>query len=99
MWFKHMGTPVICITKPVNVIGRHIDADVRLTLPDISRRHARLSRTPDGWVIEDTGSLNGVILNGETITGPTLLKHDDTVQIGGYRLDVDLTLAVEAEAA
>jgi pSer/pThr/pTyr-binding forkhead associated (FHA) protein len=99
MWLKHMGQPVIAIAKPSTLIGRHTDCDVKLTLPDISRRHARIDRTPEGYTVTDLGSLNGVIVNGETITGPTPLAHDDTLQIGGIRFDVDLTLAVEAEAA
>ena len=38
------------------VIGRGATADLSLADPGVSRRHARISRGPDGWVVEDLGS-------------------------------------------
>jgi pSer/pThr/pTyr-binding forkhead associated (FHA) protein len=99
MWLKHMDTPCICIRDEVAVIGRGIDADVRLTLPDISRRHCRVFIGPEGRMIEDMDSLNGTFLNGVPITGPVPLRHDDTIQIGRMLFTVDMTLAVPAKAA
>jgi pSer/pThr/pTyr-binding forkhead associated (FHA) protein len=58
---------------------------------EISRRHARISRSAHGCVIEDLGSTNGTFVNGRKITGPEPLSVGDTVQVG------DTTLVVQFE--
>src|SRR3990170_5001844 len=51
--------------------------------PELSRAHARVTRNPQGqFVIEDLGSTNGTAVNGQRISGPTVLKEGDTVQVG-----------------
>lgn len=49
-----------------------------LVLPGrlLSRDHARLSRTRDGWVVVDEGSKNGTFVNGERITKHKLSTGD-----------------------
>ena len=49
----------------------------------LSRRHARVSSI-DGQrvLIEDLGSTNGTVVNGDRIRGPTELRAGDTVQVG-----------------
>lgn len=42
------------------IIGRGTEADVQLSTEAVSRRHARLTKIPDGWQIADLGSANGV---------------------------------------
>ena len=39
--------------------GRHQDSDIFLDDISVSRRHATFTRTPDGTVLKDIGSLNG----------------------------------------
>jgi hypothetical protein len=41
------------------VIGSDAESTVRIVRPGISRRHAVVSQSPSGWVIEDAGSRNG----------------------------------------
>ena len=38
------------------LIGRGEDADIILAANDVSRRHAQIERTPDGYVVSDAGS-------------------------------------------
>jgi pSer/pThr/pTyr-binding forkhead associated (FHA) protein len=83
------GGQVVECTRADLVIGRHSLADVRLPLPDVSRRHCRLVRSEDGWQIIDLNSLNGVFVNGEPVRQATL-HHRDVVRIGGFLLEVDL---------
>src|SRR5690348_16310659 len=64
------------LTQPDVLIGRHSQADVRLPLPDVSRRHCRLLFGQGVWQVIDLNSLNGVYLNGEPIRQATL-RHDD----------------------
>lgn len=42
------------------IIGRESNADIQLHSQAVSRRHARLQRTPEGWQVADLGAANGV---------------------------------------
>lgn len=59
----------------------------------VSRLHCRLARLGDGWFIEDLGSANGTLINGELAEGPTPLGADDVVLLGGDEQGLKLTLA------
>ena len=50
------------LIKEQVLIGRHADADVIIQGMTISRRHATLFRTSDGYVLDDLGSLHGTFL-------------------------------------
>src|SRR5215212_353345 len=57
--------------------------------PEISRRHARVSRGADGQLtIEDLGSANVTFVNGERIDVPRALDSGDVVQVGQTVLQV-----------
>ncbi|NIM92593.1 MAG: FHA domain-containing protein, partial [Anaerolineales bacterium] len=47
----------------------------------VSREHARLRKTPDGYIFEDLGSKNGSYLNGASVQVPILLQDGDIIQI------------------
>src|SRR5262245_48482844 len=81
------GGQAVQLTRPDMVIGRHTDADVRLPLPDVSRRHCRCVFESGGWSIQDLNSLNGVYVNGEKIQKAGLREHD-SVTIGGFTFEV-----------
>jgi len=66
-------------------IGRSDDANVVLDDVTVSRRHAELLRTPQGWQLQDSGSLNGTYVNRERIGAAVTLASGDEVQIGKYR--------------
>jgi len=61
--------------------GRHSDADIRLTLPDISRRHLPAGFSESEWRVHDLSSLNGVFVNGEQVQ-EAALYHGDALQLG-----------------
>lgn len=67
-------------------VGRHPDSDIFLDDITVSRRHAIFSRTADGYVVSDQGSLNGTYVNRDRIDGDIQLTGSDEVQIGKYRL-------------
>src|SRR5450755_629447 len=72
-------------------IGRVVpEVDGRLgDDPEISRRHARVSRGADGQLtIEDLGSANGTFVNGERIDAPRTLELGDLVKVGQTVLQV-----------
>jgi pSer/pThr/pTyr-binding forkhead associated (FHA) protein len=71
------------------LLGRHSDADVRLALPDISRRHCRVVYASNRWQVFDLNSLNGVFVNGDRVQQATL-DQGDILQIGGLTFAVEL---------
>ena len=52
------------LTKEVTLVGRDVTNDITVGDSEISRQHARLTRTPGGYVMEDLGSTNGSYVNG-----------------------------------
>lgn len=45
-------------------IGSRPDSDLHLEDPTVSRKHAEISRTAEGFLLQDLGSTNGTFLNG-----------------------------------
>ncbi|HYQ41120.1 MAG TPA: FHA domain-containing protein [Polyangiaceae bacterium] len=64
------------------VVGRGSDADIVLSGPLVSRRHAEFHETEAGVVVIDLGSQNGVLVNDVPIETPTALLIGDRVTIG-----------------
>jgi pSer/pThr/pTyr-binding forkhead associated (FHA) protein len=64
------------------VMGRDAGCDVVVPRNEVSRRHAELAPTEDGYVIRDTSS-NGVYVNGERIQGSHRLARADVIRVGG----------------
>jgi phosphoserine phosphatase RsbU/P len=69
------------------VVGRSKDTDVPIQEPNISRQHARLSPTPDGWIVSDLGSANGTHVNGQRISGPALLRNGSTFSLATIEVE------------
>lgn len=70
-------------------IGRAADVNVRLDALQISNYHARVSKSNGTIFIEDTGSTNGVYVNGNRIKSKVPIGATDTVQIGPFLLLAD----------
>jgi predicted component of type VI protein secretion system len=85
------GGLAVELTRPDMLVGRHSDADVRLQLPDVSRRHCRFVFTNSRWQVFDLNSLNGLFVNGERVQ-QAVLRDGDLLQIGGCLFAVDLPL-------
>ncbi len=57
--------------------------------PELSRRHALITRRPDGSLgIEDLGSANGTFVNGERLHQPATLREGDRIRVGSATLEV-----------
>ncbi len=70
-------------------IGRADDINVRLDGLQISNYHARVTKSNGAVFIEDTGSTNGVYVNGTRIKSRVQIGSGDTVQIGPFLLLAD----------
>ena len=67
--------------------------------PELSRRHARISRGADRELkIEDLGSANGTFVNGERIDTPRTLEIGDLVRMGKTTLEVTPGVSLDAAA-
>lgn len=75
---------VFNVTETVEV-GRSADCAIHLPEPTVSREHARLEWTYQGWVLHDPGSSNGTRVNGQ-LTSEQLLRDSDLVQLGNVQL-------------
>jgi hypothetical protein len=64
------------------IVGRSRECAIVLEDSGISRRHAEIRPTPDGWEIEDLGSTNGVLVNGMQVRGREPLRDGDRIEFG-----------------
>jgi pSer/pThr/pTyr-binding forkhead associated (FHA) protein len=80
---------VVCLTdgreyavksEPL-VFGRDAASDVVVTGGDVSRRHAEIQVSPEGYVLEDL-SVNGTFVNGQRVGGRHVLARADVIRIG-----------------
>lgn len=69
----------------VTRLGRHPDSEITLDDITVSRRHAEVRHAPEGYVVADSGSLNGTYVNQERIESARL-QHGDELQVGKFRL-------------
>jgi sigma-B regulation protein RsbU (phosphoserine phosphatase) len=72
------------------VVGRAADADLSLSDPFLSRRHSRFYRKGGSLFVEDLGSRNGTLLNGQAIRGPAELKPGDVIRISNSTILISL---------
>jgi pSer/pThr/pTyr-binding forkhead associated (FHA) protein len=67
-------------------IGRDASCDLAIADMSVSRLHAQLERTSDGWLITDLESTNGTRVNGWRVRGKVPVRAGDLVSFG--HLDV-----------
>jgi hypothetical protein len=63
-------------------IGRDASCDLAIADMTVSRRHATLERTPDGWLISDLESTNGTRVNGWRVRGKVTVRPGDLISFG-----------------
>lgn len=73
------------LDSDITRLGRHPDSEISLDDITVSRRHAEVQRTAEGYVVADSGSLNGTYVNQERAERAHL-RHGDELQIGKFRL-------------
>ena len=73
------------LDQDVVAAGRHPQSDIFLDDVTVSRRHAEVVRSGDGYLVRDVGSLNGTYLNRERIDEAPIANGDE-LQIGRFKL-------------
>jgi hypothetical protein len=75
----------------VATVGRDPSSDLVLNDPKCSRRHAVIETSGDGITIRDSGSANGIFVNGKK-TERSRIRDGDVIKVG----DVVVTVLPEA---
>jgi DNA-binding winged helix-turn-helix (wHTH) protein len=78
---RHGGYEVALLDGE-NLIGRDPEAVVTVISDRASRRHARIVMDDGSAVLEDLGSKNGTLLNGQPVDGSMPLHDGDEILIG-----------------
>ncbi|UCF67914.1 MAG: SpoIIE family protein phosphatase [Acidobacteriota bacterium] len=72
----------VSLSEGVAVIGRSRDSQIHLPDQYVSRLHAELEETPEGWLVRDCNSKGGTYLNGRPVLEPTPVHDGDRLQVG-----------------
>lgn len=80
----HGPTPgqIYPLSDLIVTIGRDLSSDIVVQDPEISRHHVRMRRWRHGYSVEDVGSTNGTMVNGQPVLEPRLLQANDRVKLG-----------------
>ena len=65
------------------VLGREAGCDIVVPNKDVSRRHAEIFSSPQGYVLVDS-STNGTFVNGERIEAQRVLARADVLRVGDH---------------
>jgi type II secretory pathway predicted ATPase ExeA len=69
------------------LLGRSEHNDVCLASPYLSRHHAAIVGTPEGYYVVDLNSVNGLVLNGKRVER-AVLADEDVLAVGPFRIKV-----------
>jgi diguanylate cyclase (GGDEF)-like protein len=76
-----MGCRYPLADRPL-VIGRGEESDIRLSDHSVSRRHAIVEPTPEGYYVCDQQSTNGTFVNDKQLDSSWLLQDGDYLRVG-----------------
>ena len=83
------------------ILGRALEADVRVNDTKVSRRHAKINKVVSDdnkveYILTDFGSRNGILVNGQKVT-KEVLQNGDKITIGEHILRFDLLDEIDRE--
>lgn len=88
-WREPDGSTRCVTVDDAIVLGRDPEADCILSSRGVSRLHARVARGEEGWILEDLGSTNGTLLNGDRLESPVRLRSGDRIRLGKALLEFE----------
>jgi pSer/pThr/pTyr-binding forkhead associated (FHA) protein len=95
--FRGKVLETLAFDRPVLRIGRLADNDVVIDNLGVSRFHARLHRGENAILLEDAGSENGCLVNGERVAQRRAVAPGDRIEIGKH--EIVLRRADDADVA
>jgi Nif-specific regulatory protein len=72
---------IFALNEETLVIGRETAVNLCIADPSVSRRHSKIEKKDDGFIITDLESLNGTFVNDLPVR-TRLLEHGDRVRVG-----------------
>ncbi len=69
------------LVKDCTILGRHPNCDIVLEVGAVSRQHARIIRSENGYYLEDLNSRNGTFLNNQRVIGRQPLRDGDQIRM------------------
>ena len=73
---------VLQLMEGENVIGRGMEAALRIDMDGVSRRHARIVADGGRFTLEDLGSKNGTYICERRLEAPAELADGDAIRLG-----------------
>lgn len=70
------------LTADETLLGRDPKCTLEIKSGMVSRRHARVLKQGDEFIVEDMGSGNGTFVNGSKLASPKPIKHGDRIKLG-----------------
>ncbi len=64
------------------ILGRDPSCTICINDAQVSRRHARLTLSGSGYILQDLGSTNGTFVNGQRVTGEHPLSVGELIALG-----------------
>jgi hypothetical protein len=92
------GKRHIKLRQPIITIGRHLESDIVLDDPSISRQHVQLRWQHDRYILLDLGSKAGTLVNNKLIS-QHLLKNGDVIRLGHTALIYGEELSVDEKGS
>ena len=90
---KHAGKEIPLGGKKC-LIGQGEECQLRLPSTMVSRKHCLLRFDQFPATLEDCGSTNGTLLNGQPVAGRKELKDGDRLMVGEFEFEVRLAAVV-----
>lgn len=91
------GKRHINLTQPLVTVGRHLDSDIVLDDPAVSRQHAQLRWSKGHFIILDLGSKSGTRVNNKPVD-KHVLENGDVILLGQSSLIYGDEQSVDTES-
>lgn len=88
----------IALTRQLTLLGRELDNDIVIDDERTSRHHAELHWDHGRPQLVDRASMNGTLLNRQTVRGPVPLKPGDVIELGAQRFRFEASAPASAGA-
>ncbi|WP_376793513.1 FHA domain-containing protein [Thermogemmatispora sp.] len=102
-WLEHRNGRLqgqrLALTRAFVRLGRGEENDIWLDDDLASRYHAELIWDNGQVYVTDCNSLNGVLVNGQRVSGSALLRSGDLLEIGSLRFLFELAAPTRAAAS